>query len=230
MRREALERYALAIAFLAHEAVVVVAAVARVLVRKTITRKHLLQWTSAADAAFGIEALSQRSVFWRTMSSSPLLAIALTGLVLWLRPSAFVAASPLLIVWLLAPEVARWVSRVPRLYAEHIGEAERKKLRLLARRTWRFFDAFVGPNDQWLPVDNYQEEPREQTAHRTSPTNIGLMLVSTLSAYDFGYIGPSELSLRARSAFDSIARLAHRFCRATSRQSIAAISLAASWR
>jgi len=208
-RRETLERYALAVAFLAYEATVVIDAIFRVLVRKTITRKHLLQWTSAADAAFGIEARSQRRVFWQTMSASSLLAIALAALVAWLRPPALAAAAPLLLVWLCAPEIARWVSRAPRTHAENVTQIERKKLRLLARRTWRFFDAFVGPNDQWLPVDNYQEEPQEQTAHRTSPTNIGLMLVSTLSAYDFGYIGPSELSLRVRSAFDSIGRLAH---------------------
>ncbi len=93
--------------------------------------------------------------------------------------------------------------------SEPLRADERRRLRLLARRTWRFFDLFVGPNDQWLPIDNYQEEPREQTAHRTSPTNIGLMLLSTLSAYDFGYLGPSELSLRVRRAFESIKRLAH---------------------
>src|SRR5260370_42034183 len=74
---------------------------------------------------------------------------------------------------------------------------------------WLFFETFVGPVDQWLPIDNYQEAPREQTAHRTSPTNIGMMLLSTLSAFDFGYIGPDELALRLRRAFDSIARMAH---------------------
>jgi len=205
----ALARWALAVTFLAHEASVVVDAIARVVVRMTITRKHLLEWTSAAHAAFGIEAKSPRKVFWRTMFGSPVVASVTLALVAWVRPSALPVAAPLLILWLLAPEIARWVSQPLRSSAEHLGPAERQKLRLLARRTWRFFDAFVGPNDQWLPIDNYQEEPREQTAHRTSPTNIGLMLVSTLSAYDFGYIGPSELSLRIRRAFDSITRLSH---------------------
>ncbi|MGO9837707.1 MAG: GH36-type glycosyl hydrolase domain-containing protein [Polyangiaceae bacterium] len=209
MRLIALARWALAVSFLAHEASVVVDAIARVLVRMAITRKHLLQWTSAAHAAFGIDAKSPRRVFWRTMFGSPVLAAAAGMLVAWVRPSALVAAAPLLVAWLLAPEIARWVSQPLRSGAEQLGPAERRKLRLLARRTWRFFDAFVGPNDQWLPIDNYQEEPREQTAHRTSPTNIGLMLVSTLSAYDFGYIGPNELSLRIRRAFDSITRLSH---------------------
>ncbi|RYE95150.1 MAG: cellobiose phosphorylase, partial [Myxococcales bacterium] len=208
-RSENLGRAALAVVFLAYEAAVVVDAIGRVFVRTTITRKNLLQWTSAAHAAFGIAARSPRAMSWQTMSASPALALAIGGLVAWLRPASLPAASPLLALWLLAPEVARWVSRPERRRDEPITADERHTLRLLARRTWRFFDVFVGPNDQWLPIDNHQEDPSEQTAHRTSPTNIGLTLLATLSAHDFGYIGPSELSLRLRRAFDSLARLPH---------------------
>ena len=210
-RRRALNlgRCALAVVFLAHEAAVVVDAVVRVAVRMTITRKHLLQWTSAAHTAFGLGAKSSRALLWREMIWSPVLAVATAALIAWAKPSALALAAPVLVLWLLAPEIARWVSRPSSSGEPPLRDDERRKLRLLARRTWRFFDVFVGPNDQWLPIDNYQEEPREQTAHRTSPTNIGMMLLSTLAAYDLGYLGPSELSLRVRSAFGSIQRLAH---------------------
>ena len=70
------------------------------------------------------------------------------------------------------------------LYTQSRGE-----LRLLARRTWDFFETFVGPSDHWLPPDNYQEIPQPKVAHRTSPTNMGLLLVSTLAAHDLGYLG-----------------------------------------
>ncbi|MFB9867870.1 GH36-type glycosyl hydrolase domain-containing protein [Vreelandella sulfidaeris] len=156
-----------------------------------------------------IARTTPRALYWQTLAGSPLLAAAVMAIVAWARPSALVAATPFLIIWFLAPEIARWVSRPLSLKTEPLRPDELKQLRLLARRTWRFFDTFVGPNDQWLAIDNYQAEPHKQTAHRTSPTNIGLMLISTLSAYDFGYIGPSELSLRVRRAFDSIARLHH---------------------
>ncbi len=210
-KRRALDlaRCALAIVFLAHEAVVVADAVARVIVRMTITRKHLLQWTSAAHTAFGLRARSPRALLWREMIASPALALAIGALVAWAKPSALFVATPILALWFLAPEVACWMSRPSTPREEPLRQDERRRLRLLARRTWRFFDVFVGPNDQWLPIDNYQEEPREQTAHRTSPTNIGMMLLSTLAAYDLGYLGPSELSLRIRSAFESIKRLDH---------------------
>ncbi len=207
-RIENLGRCALAIAFLAYEAELVADAIVRVIARK-MTRKHLLQWTSAAQTASEIEKKAPRKYFWQTMAASPLVAIALAALIAWGRPSALVVAAPLLAAWFFAPEIARWISLPLRSRAEPLRPVERRKLRLLARRTWRFFDVFVGPNDQWLPIDNYQEAPHEQTARRTSPTNIGLMLVATLSAYDFGYIGASVLSLRLRRAFDSITRLSH---------------------
>ena len=209
MHLASLERGALSITFLPFEASVVIDAIVRTLVRQTITRKRLLQWTSAAQVAFGIAAKSPRAMFWKTMLASPLLAVSVAVLVAWQRPSSLVAASPLLVLWLFAPEVARFISTPLRSHADHVTESERRMLRMLARRTWRFFDTFVGPTDQWLPIDNYQEEPREQTAHRTSPTNIGLMLIATLSAYDFGYLGLSELSLRVQRAFESLARMAH---------------------
>ncbi len=210
-RRRALNlaRAGLAVALLAHETVVVLDAVLRVAIRMAVTRKHLLQWTSAAHTAFRLGSRFPRALLWREMIGSPILAAATTALVALVRPSALIVAGPLLALWLVAPEIARWVSQPAKSREEPLREGERRRLRLLARRTWRFFDTFVGPNDQWLPIDNYQEEPSEQTAHRTSPTNIGMMLLSTLAAYDLGYVGPSELSLRVRSAFGSIDRLPH---------------------
>ncbi|CAN5925688.1 hypothetical protein BH11MYX4_BH11MYX4_14230 [soil metagenome] len=208
-RLENLGRCALAVAFLAHEAAVAVDAVLRVLVRMTITRKRLLQWTSAAHTAFTLEARSSRALLWKEMLASAVLSSGIAILVAWARPSALPVAAPLLLLWWLAPEIARVVSQPSPSRGEQLAPAERRKLRVLARRTWLFFETFVGPNDQWLPVDNHQEEPHEQTAHRTSPTNIGMMLLSTLAAYDLGYLGPSELSLRLRSAFESIQRLEH---------------------
>ncbi|HXN30444.1 MAG TPA: glucoamylase family protein, partial [Polyangiaceae bacterium] len=202
-------RGALELSFLAYEAAVVVDAVARVLVRMLVTRKHLLQWTSAANTARGLGARSPRFLLWREMLWSPLLSAIAAALVVWARPSALIVATPFLVVWLVAPELARWLSQPVSVGDAPLGPDDLRRLRLLSRKTWLFFETFVGPGDQWLPVDNHQEAPHEQTAHRTSPTNVGMMLLSTLAAYDLGYLGPSELSLRLRSAFDSIARLSH---------------------
>jgi len=209
MRWETAQRCGLAVAFLAYEACVVSDAVARVLVRTLVTKKGLLEWTTAAQTAHGLHLQSPRALAWRTMWPSALLAALLCAATVLLHPNALPVALLLCLLWALAPEIARAISAPLASRAEPLSPAQRRQLRLLARRTWRFFDAFVGPNDQWLPVDNHQEEPNEQTAHRTSPTNIGLLLTATLSAYDFGYIGPVELSLRIRRTFESVARLQH---------------------
>jgi cyclic beta-1,2-glucan synthetase len=65
-------------------------------------------------------------------------------------------------------------------------------LRLVARRTWRFFETFVTATDHGLPPDNFQEDPKPTIAHRTSPTNLGLYLLAAVSARDFGWAGTTE--------------------------------------
>src|SRR4029450_5293101 len=58
-----------------------------------------------------------------------------------------------------------------------------------ARRSWRFFETFVTAEDNWLPPDNFQDDPRPVVAHRTSPTNMGVYLLSAVAARDLGFIG-----------------------------------------
>src|SRR6185295_16934283 len=69
------------------------------------------------------------------------------------------------------------------------------------------FETFVGPEDHWLPPDNFQEGPATAVAHRTSPTNMGLSLLANLSAYDFGYIQAGRLIERTRNAFATMQQL-----------------------
>ena len=70
-----------------------------------------------------------------------------------------------------------------------MSDADARALRLIARRTWRFFETFVTSADHMLPPDNFQEDPTPVLAHRTSPTNLGLYLLSIVSARDFGWMG-----------------------------------------
>jgi cyclic beta-1,2-glucan synthetase len=87
-----------------------------------------------------------------------------------------------------------WLGRSVKRQSEPLTAEQQRELRRLARSSWLYFEHFIGPEDHWLPPDHFQEEPRGLVAHRTSPTNIGLMLLSTLAAYDFGYIGVWELA------------------------------------
>jgi cyclic beta-1,2-glucan synthetase len=94
-----------------------------------------------------------------------------------------------------------------RVQSRLLGEEKEERLRSLARHTWLFFEQFVGPEDHWLPPDHFQESPLGIVAHRTSPTNIGLALLSTLAAYDLGYIGPLDLAARLRTTYETLEKL-----------------------
>jgi cyclic beta-1,2-glucan synthetase len=118
-------------------------------------------------------------------------------------------ALPLLIGWLCAPQIAYFISKPAIHVPTRLSETQRRQVLRLARRTWAFFEKFAGPNDHWLPPDHFQESPRGSVAHYTTPTNIGLFLASTLSAFDLGYMGLVELAVRLRSTFESMDKLEH---------------------
>ncbi len=200
-------RWFLAITFLANDAAIALDAALRTLRRLRVTRQGLLEWTSAAHTAARLARRSSRAAVWREMWIAPALSLALAGAMALLRPAALPWAAPLLLLWLAAPEIAERTSRPRRPREEALGAEERAFLRRLARRTWLFFESFVGPDDHWLPPDNFQEEPRGEIAHRTSPTNIGMMFLSSLAAADLGYLGLPELAARLRSSLDSLGRM-----------------------
>ncbi|HYE64262.1 MAG TPA: glucoamylase family protein [Pyrinomonadaceae bacterium] len=196
---------ALTTTFLAHQAYLMADAIIRTLYRKLISHKHLLEWVTAAHAERG--SLHDRTAFLRFMWPAELIAGAAATLILLFRADALLVAAPFLLAWLASPLVAHWVSR--RMPAERppLTTKDIREARLIARRTWRFFETFVGVEDQWLPPDNYQEDPRPVIAHRTSPTNIGLLLLSTVAAHDFGYVCTLELTERLELTFSTLEKM-----------------------
>ena len=200
-------RWLQAMVYLLHEALLSIQAISVTLWRNFVSHQHLLEWTAAAHVAARMERHSPRVLVWREMWMGPVIAAAITiGLTL-LRPAALPAALPLLAAWIAAPELALFSGRPRRARAVPLGEGDTDYLRLLARRTWYYFESFAGPEDNWLPPDNYQGPPHEEIGHRTSPTNIGMLLQSTASAWDMGYLGRAELAARGRNVFDAMARL-----------------------
>ena len=153
---------------------------------------------------------ASRTAHWRTMWLSPLAAVALL-IPLAAYSHSLPAAAPLLLIWLFAPEIAWLTGRARPRKVQQLDDEARAFLRLVARRSWLFFENHVRPEDNWLPPDNHQEEPVEATAHRTSPTNIGMMVLSALAAWRFGHMGTGELSARMREMLDTLDRL-ERWC------------------
>lgn len=200
-------RLLLEILFLPYQSLVVVDAIVTTLVRLTITHRHLLQWTTSAHTlqVFGREL--KISVAWRQMFFEPFFAMVIFLPLLAWQPERLLSAWPLLVFWISSPYFAVRISQLVSRPASPLNAAQEHDLHRLARLTWLFFEHFVGPEDHWLPPDHFQESPRGLVAHRTSPTNIGLLLLSTLAAYDMGYIGAQELALRIHNTFDTLNQL-----------------------
>ncbi|MFA5774903.1 MAG: glucoamylase family protein, partial [Ilumatobacteraceae bacterium] len=196
----------LGVSFMAHQAWLMVDAIFRTLTRVYITRRHLLEWTTTAQAKARVE---QGLVgFYRRMAGAVAIAVATPVAVLAAKPGAFLIALPFVVLWILSPLVARVVSLPPQhATAEQLSDADVTALRLTARRTWLYFESFVGAEDNWLPPDNFQDDPEPVVDHRTSPTNIGMYLLATVSARDFGWIGTLEMVERLEATLDTIGRL-----------------------
>ena len=196
----------LTITLLAYQAWLMSDAILRTLARIFISGKNLLQWVTAAQANSAVDL----NIFgmYKRMSASVLLALGVLFAVLLGRPHLLFAATPFVALWIAAPAVARWISLPPHLPdVEAFSPSDTTALRLLSRRTWRFFETFVTPVDNFLPPDNFQEDPKPIVAHRTSPTNIGLYLLSTLAARDFGWIGIQAATERLENTFRAMNRL-----------------------
>ncbi len=201
-------RWAVAIAFLPYESFLALGAITVTLARVLITRKHMLQWTTAAHTARLFRVNARYEI--QAEMAVPLIFIGVLALATALvNLPALVAAIPLLVLWTISPGLAYWISQPIVHTTAPLSDAQNKQVQRLARRTWAYFEQYVGPEDHWLPPDHFQESPRGNVAHYTTPTNIGLLLLSTLSAYDLGYIGLLEMVVRLNSTFDSMEKLEH---------------------
>jgi cyclic beta-1,2-glucan synthetase len=201
--RLALTQSALLIVFLGHQAALMLDAIGRTLYRLLVTRRHLLEWTPAAQAKLGKRL--DLTGYYRGMAGGVAIGGGAALVAYVAGPGAWPLAALFAILWLASPAVARMVSLAPtpadRL---KVSVADARCLRLTARRTWRFFETFVTPLDHMLPPDNFQEDPVPVLAHRTSPTNIGLYLLSVVSARDFGWIGNTEATERLAAALTTM--------------------------
>jgi cyclic beta-1,2-glucan synthetase len=177
-------------------------AIARTLVRMFITRKSLLEWETAAAVEWRTSN-SRWSLLWQ-MWFPPATALAV---LIFLPLPAKLAALPFAALWLIASAIALFISLPIKVERSECSAAQANWLREITSQTWAFFEAYVGPQDHWLPVDNVQEEPQEKIAHRLSPTNEGLYLLSALIARDFGYLGLHGLAQIWEGNFQGLQRL-----------------------
>lgn len=193
--------------FLAHRAMSNADAIVRTVWRMTVSRRNLLEWTTAAAAAQQASGTLARFVSKMAAGFVPPALVLVAGA--FGGVGQFLIGLPVAVLWALAPVVAHRVSRRIDTAQVHVDDAQLAELRLIARRTWTFFETFVNDESSQLPPDNFQEDPEPLVAHRTSPTNIGLYLLTVISAYDFGWIGIRQAVDRLAATMASVRRLEH---------------------
>ena len=202
----ALSQTLLAVTFLAHQAWSMGDAIGRTLFRLLVSRRRLLEWVTAAYAT-----LSPRLGlfgFYRLMAGAVVIGVVAVIVVWRAGGGAWPVMAPLAALWIASPAVARWVSLSPLVAGRlPVSEPDARALRLIARRTWRYFETFVTAADHMLPPDNFQEDPKPVVARRTSPTNLGLYLLSAISARDFGWAGMNETVERLETTFATMGGL-----------------------
>ena len=197
---------ALLVVFLAHQAWLMADAIGRTLFRLLVSHRQLLDWVTAAQATVGPRlALAG---FYRQMSGGVAIGIVAAIVLWWSGADAWPVAAPFVIAWIASPVIARWTSLSPLVAGRlSVSDADARALRLIARRTWRYFEIFVTATDHMLPPDNFQEEPKPTVAHRSSPTNLGLYLLAAVSARDFGWAGTTETVERLEATLATMGSL-----------------------
>ncbi|MFA5430672.1 MAG: glucoamylase family protein [Candidatus Omnitrophota bacterium] len=195
-------RFFFTLVFLMHEAFVCLDAIMRTLWRMFVSGKGLTEWTTFLESKTSLPNnifVCLRSMAVASAASFLLLAAILAG------SQGFNGfASILLGLWFVSPVLAYAIGHPSPTRKVLLSGAQTVFLRGLARRTWEFFENFVTEKENWLPPDNFQEEPVVLVAHRTSPTNIGLSFLANLSAYDFGYISMGRMFNRTEKTFDTL--------------------------
>jgi len=202
----ALVQVALVVSLLAHQAWLMGDAIARTLYRLFSSRRNLLEWLTAAQAVVVLS--NDRAGYWGRMVGAVALGGTAAIIVATVGGSGWPVAVPFVAAWVCSPLIARLASRPPRLVGPApLADDDATALRVIARRTWRFFETFVTSQEHMLPPDNFQEQPNPVVAHRTSPSNIGLYLLSVVAARDFGWIGTREAADRIGATLDSMEQL-----------------------
>ncbi|GAE90531.1 hypothetical protein [Acetivibrio straminisolvens] len=169
--------------FLPYNAWLMVNAAVLSLGRVLFTKRNMLEWVTALDVERGLKNSLKGYVI--KMKTAVFQALIIVALAFVFKSGVAALVSVLLFaVWVLSPFIAYWVSKETVYKMETLSDEENLELRRIARKTWRYYEEFVNRRNNYLAPDNYQEDPPNGIAYRTSPTNIGLGMLAALTARD----------------------------------------------
>ncbi|PKN01144.1 MAG: cyclic beta 1-2 glucan synthetase [Elusimicrobia bacterium HGW-Elusimicrobia-1] len=198
-------QFCFSLTFVVYEAFYGLDAIAAALWRILVSRRRLLKWKTFNESA----SSSPKNIFgfYKKMYVPPMIVVSFWAYSALVQKNIDALTAAILGLWALAPAVAYLISRPGSSRKIILSVPQLLFLRSKARRIWDFSETFVTERDNWLPPDNFQEEPLGAVAHRTSPTNIGLSLLSNLAAYDFGYVSMGRMFNRSEKTLGTMDRM-----------------------
>jgi hypothetical protein len=173
--------------FLPHHMLLSLDAIVRSLVRLFLSGNNLLDWETAAQS----ETNSGKGSLDTYLKLSPVISLTIAMGLALARPDSLFAASPVLVLWALAPAVSSWLNSPPRAIEGPLNTADREFLEQQALLIWRYFAEFGGPENHWLIPDNVEEKGMHQV-RKLSPTNLGMLINARQAACEFGFITPVQ--------------------------------------
>ncbi|HEX3014809.1 MAG TPA: glycosyl transferase family 36, partial [Desulfobacteria bacterium] len=191
---------------LPYQSVLLLDAIFRTLYRLFVSKRHLLEWISAAEVERRNRS-RRYPVLLGMAGGYALIILQALAIAAVAAPAMRWAVWALCASWAFAPIIVSWMDRPVERQSRPPAASEEAELRKLAEQIWAFFEDYVTETDHWLPPDNVQFEPPNGIAHRTSPTNIGLYLACALAARDFGFIDTPGLVERLERTISTVERL-----------------------
>ncbi len=192
--------------FSLHQAIIISGAIVTALVRIFITKRKRLEWATFTQTNQNVGNYTFKTGL--VDSFFPILiTIGLLLVVFGFLPLSFrLIPTLLLVAWLTMPEVIVIVNRQPKKTMP-FSKDEEQNLRIIARKTWRYFDDLVGKKSNFLPPDHFQQTTISPISTRTSATDIGMYLTSIVAAFDLGFITKADALERFTKTFATLAKL-----------------------
>lgn len=197
-----LKQIILIISFIPYQAYLMLDAIFRTIFRLLISRKKLLQWKTADKVEKSVK--NNYSWYYQKMWISVLVAIIMIVASLKSSYSIIVIISAISLLWIITPALACKISKEKVFIKDRLELEDEEFLRENSRRIWAYYEDFVNEENNYLAPDNFQEKPFKGVAHRTSPTNIGMGLITNITAYDLGYLSIGEVIYRTELILDGM--------------------------
>ncbi len=197
LSRQLVTRMAAELVFMGKNALLGLDAAARTAWRM-LTKRRLLEWQTAST----FDSADPGGVI--AMLPASAVGVLMFGICVYLGSAAGAVLGMLAACSLPAAVLC---DRLCKSGDKPVKESDRRILLDEAQREWSFYLDRVTAGDNWLPPDNVQYSPVFRVSHRTSPTNIGMYLLSCVGAAELGFIDNARLETMLARTVDTVEKL-----------------------